>query len=238
MSGATLKDVVASFGGQRSGDAPISGMRGKLPRSRGPSLNEESKKAPSSWKRERTEVTDLVSPVHLHRVTGEGHGVGDLLHAVPKKREQHRERNARRRQIMQRVGNKPIKLGMRKPTHLVLQRNGEDHREDSHEQDREWRTEPSRPGEGRGSKDDQNKRRAFDVHRAERVGKKHPVISQPTQSLEQPPRSRIIFAVEGVVGYRWKEQDSDGTYPLLAPLEERSLQRKMDTTGGGQRSRT
>ena len=116
-------------------------------------------------------MTDLISPVHLHRVTGEGHGVGDLLHAVPRKREQHRERNARRRQIMQRVGNKPIKLGMRKPTHLVLQRNGEDHREDTHEQDREWRTEPSRPGEGRGSKDDQNKRRAFDVHRAERVGK-------------------------------------------------------------------
>ena len=39
------------------------------------------------------------------RVAHEGLGSGDVLHAVPSRRERHRERNARRRQSIQRVGN-------------------------------------------------------------------------------------------------------------------------------------
>ena len=64
--------------------------------------------------RRRSDGRDLPgSPQHeahrAARVAHEGHGVGDVLHAVPTKRARHRERNARGRQSIQRAGDKQIK---------------------------------------------------------------------------------------------------------------------------------
>ena len=59
------------------------------------------------------DVTDLIAQVYLMlslyttRVMGEGPGVDDVLHSFPTNKERHSERDARRRQCLQRVGFKP-----------------------------------------------------------------------------------------------------------------------------------
>ena len=105
------------------------------------------------------DVTDLIIQEHLKLSAQLEARLRDFessryLHSVPTKRERHRERDAKRRQVLQRQGGNQARHRKRKPTHLVLQRDAETHREDP--EDREWRIEPSGPGEGRGVEDAQD----------------------------------------------------------------------------------
>ena len=64
----SMKDVLATFGGQQTGDAPFSGGR-KVPRSKGTSLNDVPKKQQRAGGEATgdtdAEVMNLVAQVHL-----------------------------------------------------------------------------------------------------------------------------------------------------------------------------
>ena len=153
---ATMRDAAATLGRQRTGDAPFGGRR-KLPRSRGTSPNEVPRKQQRAGEREAkgdtaadADVMDLVAQVHLKLCTRLESRVRDLeaatyqvLHSVPTKRQRHRERSARRRQSIPRVGNKPPRQRKRKLPHLVLDGNAEGHRRDSGAEGRERGTDTS-----------------------------------------------------------------------------------------------
>ena len=124
-------------------------------------VKRRAKKAATSWRRRSggRRCDGLDNPgapeaLYTARGTGERLGVIDVLHSVPTKRERHRERDEKRRQVLQRHGANQSRHGKRKPTHLVLQRDAEIHEGDL--KDREWRIEPSGPGEGRGVEDAQD----------------------------------------------------------------------------------
>ena len=100
-------------------------------------VKRRAKKAATSWRRRsggrRCDGPDNPgAPEALCTTggTGERLGVIDVLHSVPTKRERHHERDAKRRQVLQRHGGNQARHGKRKPTHLALQRNAEIHRED------------------------------------------------------------------------------------------------------------
>ena len=109
----TLKEAFASCGGQQTGGAPFSGRARKAARSRGAASSDAPTKAQRAGEAEvvDAEVLDLTAQVHLTalyatRGAGERPGGIDVLHFVPTKREQHRERHATRRQDPQRHGGK------------------------------------------------------------------------------------------------------------------------------------
>ena len=143
-------------------------------------------------------------------VAGERPGGGDVLHSVRTKRERHRDRHAERRQASQRkVRNHPGKERGR--PHIWFFNTMF-----FHEQEQEWRTGPSRSGEGRGGKNSQNWHRRREVPRAEHVDKKHAGISQPTQNRATTGRGSSSHLCRR----RCDVPQVEGRSSLFAPLEE------------------
>ena len=70
-------------------------------------------------------------------------------------------------------------------------------------------------------KGDQNKHREHEVHRTGHVDKNMQAPPNLRQAW-QPIRSRIIFAVGGVISHKWRKQEADGDHrgPPFTPLEE------------------
>ena len=77
-----------------------------------------------------------------------------------------------------------------------------------------------RSGVFRGNKDDQNKHREHEVHRDENVDQS--MQASPTYAKAgQPLTPRVIFAVEGFVAYKWKNQQGEADlHPPFTPLDE------------------
>ena len=188
-------------------------------------VKRRTKKASASWRR-RNCVRRRAGPdcpgapeaLCATRGAGERSGGIDVLHSVPIEIERNREIYAMHRKDPQRHGGKSNKCGKRKSTHMVLQRDAEGHRED-HE-DQECGTEFPGPGKGRSFDDDQDGHRRWELHRAGHMETAR-ILLQTFAKPVQIPRSRIIFAVEGVLSCKWKkEADGDQRGSPFAPLEE------------------
>ena len=176
---------------------------------------------------EQVDGPDLRHALEAHgtaRVTHAGHGGGDTLHSVPTQKQRNRDRNAERRQSLQRACDKTAKRGKWKPAHVVLHGNLQGQGEGLGDEGQ--RDDSPRPGDGGSGEGPQGDSRRPGAAR-------NACLGRSAQAL--PHTSRESYKPQGDHLPHMEEAGGGGSQAQAGPIHAvgRGTGREKDLTSGG-----